>query len=135
MELWLLARLLQTRPSPLKMAAILILIWAQDDADFDLDGKENAVGSTGNAESGDVEGSWEVGDEDLELPSDLSAGGEDEDHGYYLPPTRGQPPLQEWATHSQLAIDPGSGLVWIRIPPPPRPDRRCEFRTIQVRLL
>ena len=84
------------------MAAILILIWAQDDADFDLDGKENAVGSTGNAESGDVEGSWEVGDEDLELPSDLSAGGEDEDHGYYLPPTRGQPPLQEWATHSQL---------------------------------
>ena len=82
-----------------------------DDADLDLDGEEKAVGSTGNAESGDDEGGWEVGDEDLELPSDLSAvahGGEDEDRGYYVPPTRGQPPLQGWATHSQLAIDHAS---------------------------
>ena len=82
-----------------------------DDADLGLDDEDKPVGSTGNAESGDEEGGWEVGDEDLELPSDLSVaahGGDDEDRGYYVPPTRGQPPMQGWASHSQLVIDHAS---------------------------
>ena len=82
-----------------------------DDADLGLDDEDKPVGSAGNAESGDEEGGWEVGDEDLELPSDLSVaahGGDDEDRGYYVPPTRGQPPMQGWATHSQLVIDHAS---------------------------
>ena len=52
-------------------------------------------------------GGWEV-DEDLDIPADLSAaagGAEDEESGYYVPPTRGQSALQQWAAHSQLAVD------------------------------
>lgn len=82
-----------------------------DDADLALDDEDKPVGSVGNGESGDEEGGWEVGDEDLELPSDLSTaahGGDDEDRGYYVPPTRGHPPMQGWAAHSQLAIDHAS---------------------------
>ena len=58
--------------------------------------------------SGDEEGGWEVDAEDLELPTDLgtsATGAEDGDSGYYVPPTRGQPPSQSWVTHSQLAVD------------------------------
>lgn len=82
-----------------------------DDADLGLDDEDKPAGSTGDVGSGDDEGGWEVGDEDLELPSDLSVaahGGEDEDRGYYVPPTRGQPPMQGWAAHSQLVIDHAS---------------------------
>lgn len=81
-----------------------------DDADLALDDEEKRAGSTGNPESGDEEGGWEVGD-DIELPSDLSVaahGGDDEDKGYFVPPTRGQPPLQGWASHSQLPVDHAS---------------------------
>ena len=82
-----------------------------DDADLGLDDEDRPADGGrrgGGGESGDEEGGWEVGDDDLELPTDLttaSHGGDDEDKGYYVPPTRGQPPLQGWANHSQLAID------------------------------
>lgn len=82
-----------------------------DDADLGLDDEDRPAGAgrKGGDESGEEEeGGWEVGDDDLELPADLGAAahaGDDEDKGYYVPPTRGQPPMQGWAHHSQLAID------------------------------
>lgn len=85
-----------------------------DDADLDLDDEERPAGGAGRrgageeAGSGDEEGGWEVGDDDLDLPTDLGPvahGGDDEEAGFYVPPTRGQPPMQGWANHSQLAID------------------------------
>ena len=83
-----------------------------DDADLGLDDEDKpaaaAGGGAGDSEE-DGEGGWEVGDDDLELPADVVAaghkGGDDDENGYYVPPTRGQPPLQGWAAHSQLAID------------------------------
>lgn len=82
-----------------------------DDADLGLDDEEKPAGSAGIAESGDEEGGWEVGDEDLELPSDLAPaahGGDDDEHGYFVAPTRGQPPLHGWPIHSQLVVDHAS---------------------------
>ena len=84
-----------------------------DDADLGLDDDErpaDGAGRRGAGEdgSGDEEGGWEVGDDDLELPTDLSAaahGGDDEESGYYVAPTRGQPPTHGWAAHSQMAVD------------------------------
>lgn len=84
-----------------------------DDADLGLDDDDKPAaaatgGGAGDSEE-DGEGGWEVGDDDLELPADVVAaghrGGDDDESGYYVPPTRGQPPLQGWAAHSQLAID------------------------------
>ncbi|KAB7507999.1 Coatomer subunit alpha [Armadillidium nasatum] len=60
-------------------------------------------------EDGDEEAGWDVDDEielppELEgaLPSGASISGEE---GYYVPPPRGHPPSQMWASKSQLAID------------------------------
>lgn len=80
-----------------------------DDADLDLGDDDRLAAAPTGAEpvSGDEEGGWEV-DEDLDIPADLSAaagGAEDEESGYYVPPTRGQSALQQWAAHSQLAVD------------------------------
>ncbi len=56
-------------------------------------------------------------DDDLDLPGDLEggssalaagasgAGGEGEDEGYFVPPTKGQGPPANWANNSQLAMD------------------------------
>lgn len=56
-----------------------------------------------------IEAGWDVDDEielppELEgaLPSGASISGEE---GYYVPPPRGHPPSQMWASKSQLAID------------------------------
>ncbi len=61
---------------------------------------------------------WDV-DDDLDLPADLEApsgrslsgggGGEgddaEEDSGYFVPPTKGAGPTQNWANNSQLVMD------------------------------
>ena len=81
--------------------------WGED-ADLGLDDEERPVAVSANDGSGYEEGGWEVGDDDLELPADLNTsapGADDEDKGYYVPPTRGQPPSHSWVAHSQLAID------------------------------
>lgn len=83
--------------------------WGED-ADLELDDEEKkpSAAAVSGGESGDEEGGWEVDAEDLELPTDLgtsATGAEDGDSGYYVPPTRGQPPSQSWVTHSQLAVD------------------------------
>lgn len=79
-----------------------------DDADLVLDDEEKPARRADDeaASEGDEEGGWEV-DEDLELPPDVApvASGADEDVGYYVAPTRGQPPAQGWAAHSQLVAD------------------------------
>ena len=56
---------------------------------------------------------WDVDDDDLDLPTDLEpasnltgtdrSGGDDE--GYFVPPTKGQSPAQNWANNSQHPVD------------------------------
>lgn len=79
-----------------------------DDADLALDDEDKPAKRVDDeaGSEGDEEGGWEV-DEDLELPPDVAptAAGADEDVGYYVAPTRGQPPAQGWVAHSQLAAD------------------------------
>lgn len=48
-------------------------------------------------------------EEDLELPPDLDTSGKlgaaEEGAGYFVAPTRGQPPTFYWTTNSRLAAD------------------------------
>ena len=80
-----------------------------DDADLALDDEDKPAAPAAAAaggESGDEEGGWEVGDEDLDLPSDLAAVvAADDGAGYYAPPSRGQSAAQGFVTGSQLAAD------------------------------
>ena len=55
---------------------------------------------------------WDVDDDDLDLPTDLEPAsnltGTDrsgEDDGYFVPPTKGQSPAQNWANNSQHPVD------------------------------
>ena len=57
---------------------------------------------------------WDVDDEDLDLPPDLdpalssnlnAKGSEEDDEGYFVPPTKGQSPALQWANNSSLAMD------------------------------
>ena len=54
------------------------------------------------------EGGWDVED-DLELPADVESAlptmGGDGEEGYFVPPPRGPPPSQVWASKSQLPYD------------------------------
>ena len=84
-----------------------------DDADLDLDEDEMPADGggrrgAGDDGSGDEEGRWEVGDDDLELPTDLRAAahcGDDKESGFYVVPTRGQPAMHGWAAHSKATVD------------------------------
>ena len=56
---------------------------------------------------------WDVDDDDLELPMDLepapskggARGDDDGEEGYFVPPTKGQCPAQNWANNSSLPVD------------------------------
>lgn len=90
--------------------------WGDDDLGDDDGGDDDFKSVDGDdVAAGDGEGGWDVDDEDLDLPADLDPGassglaagegGAGEDDGYFVPPTKGSGPAQNWANNSQLAVD------------------------------
>ncbi|KAK3720320.1 hypothetical protein QZH41_020401 [Actinostola sp. cb2023] len=81
--------------------------WGED-AELVID-EEGGFGEGDGAEGDDEEGGgWDVGDDDLELPTDLDVGGgavPSGEEGYFVPPNKGTSQAQIWCNNSQLAVD------------------------------
>ncbi|CAI8007010.1 Coatomer subunit alpha [Geodia barretti] len=83
-----------------------------DDVDILLDDEDVGGGGGGAVREGGEEGEegegggWDV-DDDLDIPEDIGDVGPatSEGEGYFVPPTKGSPPSQVWATKSQLPGD------------------------------
>jgi len=85
--------------------------WGDDDTDVILDEDGNPIivegGRGANKEEGGEGGGWDVGDEDLELPTDLDigAGAAVGSEGAFVPPTKGVSQAMNWCNNSQLPVD------------------------------
>jgi coatomer protein complex subunit alpha (xenin) len=84
-----------------------------DDGDLRIsDDVENLDGGVGDGEGGGGEGKgWDVDDDELDIPGDLSLPNVDasstagDEAGFFVPPTRGQPISYLWSNNSKLPVD------------------------------
>jgi len=83
--------------------------WGDDDLDLEGDGDGDEFKDAEDDDGGEGDG-WAAEDDDLELPDlEISASeavntGAEED-GYFVAPTRGAPPPQQWTNNSTLPVD------------------------------
>merc|ERR1712012_88502 len=83
--------------------------WGDDDLDLEGDGDGDEFKDAEDDDGGEGDG-WAAEDDDLELPElEVSASeavntGAEED-GYFVAPTRGAPPPQQWTNNSTLPVD------------------------------
>merc|ERR1719318_1550897 len=83
--------------------------WGDDDLDLEGDGDGDEFKDAEDEDGGEGDG-WAAEDDDLELPElEVSASeavntGAEED-GYFVAPTRGAPPPQQWTNNSTLPVD------------------------------